>query len=165
MSLKTKSLVFGLMAAGALFAVGAAQAGASLVSMKHGAMPNFATKAFVSDSGSGVLNTPVNIDGWGFIDQVKCVQIGVPQPFVVPTSDKYGTWSSMLESSTLGSGACPGVSFMFSAITYTETTSVPGAVDNKRMAALTTAIQKKYRHSFGLGRHAKIVDFVSVTIN
>ena len=165
MSLKTKSLVFGLMAAGALFAVGAAQAEVKLVSLKHGAMPNFAEKAFVSDSGSGEMGVPVTIDGWAFIDQTNCVQIGVPAPFVVPTNDRHGTWSSAMESAHLGSGACPDTEFQFSAITFTETRGPAGATDNQRMSALTISIQKKYRFQFGLTRHAKIVDFVSVSLN
>jgi hypothetical protein len=175
MSLKTKSWLMGLVTAGAVLAVGAAQAEVALLSLKKDAMhgapslfkhvqPNHAFKAPVEDFATGIKGTPVEVDGWAFIDQTKCVQIGVPEPFAVPTDDPNGTWSSTLIQSTLGSGACPGVMFTFSDITFTQTGGKSGALDKQLMAARTTSIQKYYRRLFGLPSRAKIVDKVFVTL-
>jgi hypothetical protein len=171
MKLQTKSCLFGMVAAGCLFAVGVAQAEVRLVSVSpkgnHGipvqlykyANPNV-TKAFVSDSASGALGVETFVDGWAFIDQVKCKQIGIPGTFAFPP-DSRGTWTTGPLVSTLGSGACPGVDFTFSGISFTWTgkKAAAGAMTTGKGSELTTKIPAKY----GLGHRAEIVDTVTFT--
>ncbi len=171
MTLKTKAFVVGAVTAG-LLAAGAAQAGhrASLVAMKPGHPdgkvypfvgngPDF--KAPVSDSASGNLNQTVVVDGWAFIDQTNCVQIGVPGIFNLPTGDPNGTWSSTQEQAVLGNGGCPGQMFTFStvAFTWTNAHAAVGKTDTAKGVDKTVMIPLRY----GIGRKGSIVDFVAFT--
>jgi hypothetical protein len=170
-----KSLLFGVAAVGALFAVGAAQAEVRLVSLKHDAMhgsvPVFkylstsGLKVPVSDAATVSKGVATPIDGWAFIDQSNCVQIGTPAPFTVPTDDRHGTWSSAIESAQLGDGSCPGINFNFSSITFTWTGhGSSGMTDTKRMPAVSSGISKYYRLHYGLSRKSIIVDTVTITL-
>jgi hypothetical protein len=170
MSLKRKSSVAALAAAGCLIAGGAAQAAASLVTADHkpihGAVAIYKysgraqTKDPVEDTGAGNLNQTVFIDGWALVDTVTCKEIGTPQLFAVPTNDKDGTWSASIISDHLGSGDCPKKTFTFSAISFTWTARAKvGAVDVKKMNAEITDLPKKA----GLGKEVELLDTVTYT--
>ncbi len=168
MTLKTKAFVLGMVAAG-LLAAGLAQAAprATLASMKPGHPdgrvypfangPDF--KAPVSDAASGALNQTVVVDGWAFIDQTACVQIGVPGIFTLPTTDPNGTWSSTQIQGALGNGACAGTVFTFAtvAFTWTNAHAAVGKTDFAKGIDKTTMVPLRY----GIGRKGSIVDHVA----
>jgi len=156
--------VFGLMAVGALFAVGAAQAEVRAVSLKKASDTMFTTTLPVSDSVTGVLNQRVLVDGWALIDQEKCVQIGAPQFFKMSHTDSNGTWQMYTIRRVLGDGACAGQSFYFSAISFTQTGGTSGSTYNVNLRAAFTAVQKLYREELGSGRRVAITDHIAVTL-
>lgn len=163
--------VIGLMAAGCMVVAGAAQAGsrASLVAMsksKHDArVYPFANgpdpKFPVSDAAHAKLNVTTDVDGWAFVDQTNCVQIGDPGLFTLPPGDPNGTWSSTIIQSTLGNGNCPGVMFNFADISFTWTNAhaAVGKTDFAKGVSKTTHVPQRY----GLGRKVSIVDHIAFT--
>ncbi len=165
--------VIGLMAAGCMIVAGAAQAGsrASLVALsttKHDArVYPFANgpdpKFPVSDSASGNLNVTVEVDGWAFVDQTNCVQIGVPGLFTLPTADPNGTWASTIIQAHLGNGNCPDTMFNFADISFTWTNAhaAVGKTDFAKGVSKTTRVPQRY----GLGRKVSIVDHIAFTYN
>lgn len=176
MTLKTKFRLFGLAAVGCLAAAaGVAQAAGKpdvrLLSTDNKAIHRDIsiykyvrpdkTNFPVTDSNSGFLREDVFIDGWALIDQTNCVQVGDPGLFALPTDDQNGVWSSALITAQLGSGACPGVDFTFSGISFkwTKKHAPVGRKDVSVGKAAFTHIPKSY----GLGRRAVITDTITFT--
>lgn len=176
MAWNTMSRLLGLGAAGCLLAVGAAQAQASGVrpeirlfstdnkpihrdiGVYRYVHPDH-TQFPVTDTSSGKLHQLVFIDGWALVDETNCLQLGTPGLFSLPDEEREGTWSNGIISAPLGSGACPGVNFNFSSISFRwhEKRSPRGSIEIETMTSVITGIPKIY----GLGSTVKLVDTVT----
>ncbi|MBA3811623.1 MAG: hypothetical protein H0X27_08290 [Caulobacteraceae bacterium] len=117
----------------------------------------------VMDASSGALRETMFVDGWALIDRANCVQVGDPQPFILSTDDPNGTWSSELITARLGDGACPGVDFTFSVISFTWTRK--HAPVGRKDVAVGTAVVTYIPKSYGFGRRAVITDTIIFTYN